>query len=211
MSRMTQLNQEIEELTLEIAMHHPTLYYLLDETPLNVTKGSISEEDLEDYISTLNEQLKQFNKQKTMTIAAKFLLEASLDQLHFQTKEWIDEVKFYSEELNFLNGLIVEKIDTRTTKDIDHKEIYRNIDTLLFKLSDDLLKNLYAHEKLLAKIISAKNPHDNKTYRIDHIALSKKMKALEMGIKHLKKALFTYLKNNPFEFSIDTLIQEIDS
>lgn len=146
-----------------------------------------------------------------MTIAAKLLLEASQEELHHQTKEWIDDVEFYSEELNFLNGLIIKKIDTRTTIDLDHKEIYRNIDALLFKLSDDLLAKLYSHEKLLAKIILTESPQDNRTYRLDHIAFSKKMKTLALGIKEFKKALFTYLKNNSFEFSMDYLIQEIDS
>ena len=145
-----------------------------------------------------------------MTIAAKYLLEASLSDLHFQSKEWIEEIEFYSEELNFLNSLIVEKINTTTTIDLDHKEIYRNIDSLLFKLSENFLGTLHAHEKLLSKIIASNSPHDNKTYRMDHITLSKKMKTLKKGIKELKKALFTYLKNHPFEFSIDSLIQEIN-
>ena len=30
-----------------------------------------------------------------MTIAAKLLLEASQEELHHQTKEWIDDVEFY--------------------------------------------------------------------------------------------------------------------
>ena len=113
--------------------------------------------------------------------------------------------------MNFLNGLIIKKIDTRTTIDLDHKEIYRNIDALLFKLSDDLLAKLYSHEKLLAKIILTGSLQDNRTYRLDHITFSKKMKTLALGIKEFKKALFTYLKNNSFEFSMDYLIQEIDS
>lgn len=144
-----------------------------------------------------------------MKIVTKYLLHATLDELHFKCQEWIDLVEFYIIELGFLNDLISDKIDTTTPEDLDHKEVYGNIDALLYKLSEELLTSLFLHKNVLNRLILNKEPHKLLSYRKDHIKLYHKIKALKSGVKDLKKSLFKYLKDNPFSFDFELFIQNL--
>lgn len=142
-------------------------------------------------------------------IVTQILLEASLADLHSQTKEWIEDVEFYTIELNFLRGFVLEKIDNANKAKLSHKVVYGNVDILLSKLSKDLIKDLKTHEKLLDGVIKDKNSTENREYRTYHITLHKKMKVLKKGLKELKSNLFNYLKGHLTDFSIDPLIEEL--
>ncbi|GGG49408.1 hypothetical protein [Bizionia arctica] len=133
------------------------------------------------------------------------LLDGNLKNMYQLTKEWIDEVEFYIIELKFFNSLISEHISSTTTDDLEHKEIYRNIDELLFKLSNDLISQFKTHKKEIIVLVDTKNLTENSKECIEHIHLLEKMTKLKQGIKKLKKALFRYLKNHPFEFDFDTI------
>jgi hypothetical protein len=65
MKNIKQLMQEIVEFTTEIETNYPELYKYLDETPIlisNSTNKGISSTDLENYLNTLKEQLKDYIK-----------------------------------------------------------------------------------------------------------------------------------------------------
>lgn len=60
MNQIQQFNEDIQACILEIEMHYPELYYLLEETPFKGidSDAPISAADLEDYLNTLQEQLR---------------------------------------------------------------------------------------------------------------------------------------------------------
>lgn len=66
MKTLHEINEEIESCILEIEMHYPELYYLLEETPFNANVWGkvVTEEDLEDYLNTLKNQLHTFKKKE---------------------------------------------------------------------------------------------------------------------------------------------------
>lgn len=137
------------------------------------------------------------------------LLKGNLETMYSQTKEWIEDIEFYEEELDFFNSLISDRINSTTAKDLNHKDIYRNIDTLLYKLSEDLITQIKAHRKELAGLINANNIEENHEENKKHFHLLEKMAIVKHGIKKLKKALFKYLKDNPFDYDFETLFKEL--
>ena len=58
-----------------------------------------------------------------MTENAQIRLKNNLNTMDSQTKEWIENVEFYKEELASVNSLISDCIDTTTTDDLNHKMI----------------------------------------------------------------------------------------
>ena len=61
MKKLNQLMQEIIEITSLIETQYPELYKYLDETPVYICETeqkSICTKDLEDYLETLKQQLK---------------------------------------------------------------------------------------------------------------------------------------------------------
>jgi hypothetical protein len=140
---------------------------------------------------------------------AKTLLEGNLRTMFQQTGQWMEDLSTYEEELHLFNSLISNKINTTTTDDLEHREIYRNIDSLLYKLSEDLLEELKAHKKVLSQLIENSDLTENHKENKTHLHLLEKMRSIKHGVKKLKKALFAYLKDHPFEFDFDTLFKEL--
>lgn len=137
------------------------------------------------------------------------LLKNNLETMYSQTKQWIEDIEFYEEELNFFNSLISDRINTATTDDLEHKEIFRNIDNLLYKLSEDIITQIKAHRKELAGLVENSNIEENYEESKVHLHLLEKMAKIQHGIKKLKKALFNYLKDHPYEFDFNTIFKEL--
>ncbi|MEO5787508.1 hypothetical protein [Gelidibacter sp.] len=137
------------------------------------------------------------------------LLKEKLETMYFQTKEWIEDMEFYEIEFNFLNTLISDRIDTTTTEDLDHKNLFRKMDLLLFKLSDEVIFQLKEHLKTLSHLLDPIDLSNNDECAKEHSRLLDKMTQIKIGVKKLKKALFKYLKNHPFKFDLDRFIKDL--
>lgn len=137
------------------------------------------------------------------------LLEGNLEKMYFQTKEWIGDIEFYDIEFDFLNSLISEKIDSTTTDDLDHKNLFRKMDLLLFKLSDEVMVQIKEHRKILSILLDTMDVSNNNECDREHLRLLNKMTQIKIGINKLKKALFKYIKNHPFKFDFDSFIKDL--
>lgn len=140
---------------------------------------------------------------------AKDLLKSNLLNMYNHTQNWIEDVEFYEEELTFFNTLISERIDSITTDNLDHKIIFRHIDDLLYKLSKDIIIQIKEHRKELSLLLEANNITENQAEVKIHLHLLEKMATVKHGIKKLKKALFAYIEDHPFNFDFDTIFKEL--
>ena len=140
---------------------------------------------------------------------AENLLKRNLKTMYYQTNQWIEDVEFYQQELDFFNNLISNKIGTTTTDNLEHKEIFRNIDALLFRVSEDLISQIKLHRKEVSELIDTNQLLGHHSTNKNHLNLLEKMTIVKHGIKKLKKALFKYVENHPFEFDFDTVLKEL--
>src|SRR5690606_37481829 len=103
------------------------------------------------------------------------LLEGNIKTMYFQTKEWIEEIEFYEEELNFLNGLISDRIDNTTTDELDHKSVFRKMDAVLYKLSDEVIVEIKNHRKELSELLEKLDLTNNGRCSRDHTHIFEKV------------------------------------
>jgi hypothetical protein len=208
----TQLfNEEAEACILDIEMNYPQLYHLIEAIPFKnkKSKTSVFSKDLQDYINSVKEQLQMFQTKFLINENEQKHLKKHLEVLCFQTDKWIEDVEFYEEELDFFNNLISNRINNTTITDLNHKEIYRNIDSLLYELSEDILIQIKRHRRRLAQLISGQYIKADLEENKRHNSLFEKMNTIDHGIKIFKKTLFKYLKDYPFKFEFDTVIEEL--
>lgn len=130
------------------------------------------------------------------------LLPIGLDTIHFETKAWISEIKFFHYELSFLKDLIDERLDDTSSKGLEAKAIFKNVENMNKMLSEEVLGNLGQHEKDLAKLLQS-DSLEEPAYIKNHIAFAKKVQILRKQVQVFKAALFDYLKEHPFDYDHD--------
>ena len=137
------------------------------------------------------------------------LLIGNLKTMYYQTMQWMDNIGLYEGKLKLFDSLISERINTTTTQDLDHKELYRNMNITLFDLSDDLLAQIKIHRNALALLIEEKNVSKNHEYNLIHLELVEKMALIKQDVNSLKKALFKYIRSHPFDLNFDGMLSDI--
>ncbi len=133
-----------------------------------------------------------------MNIKAQYLLEASLETLHFETKEWIGEVRFWSDELGILDELVDHKIAHNNLEDQIHKDLQLNICSMLDRLSMGTLPSLMGHERYLSGLFELDDIGEGHIYREAHKKFVEEMIRLKSDIRTLKKQVFDFLERKEF-------------
>jgi hypothetical protein len=120
-----------------------------------------------------------------------YLLEAGLEVLHEQSKEWLSEIAFWRDEAAFFYTLVVKK--TLSWVPIQAKDKIQKIEKELVSISggelDELEKTVEEHETFLGDLLEGKLD-DEKTYRDKHKQMSSKFNDFEKRFKSLKKDVF---------------------
>lgn len=120
------------------------------------------------------------------------LLGIGLDQLHRESQEWIDSVEFWKDELHFLDVILRKKINDGT--DQMFTELLGNMGKVHYHLFTYLIKDIYAHEKLLARLVKGEKGLADADYRNAHKELNGKMDLFAKDFKEFKKMVFGYAK-----------------
>ncbi len=120
------------------------------------------------------------------------LLGIGLDQLHRESQEWIDSVEFWKDELHFLDVILRKKIIDST--DQIFTELLGNMGKVHYHLFTYLIKDIYSHEKLLARLVKGEKGLADADYRNAHKELKGKMDLFAKDFKEFKKMVFGYAK-----------------
>ena len=120
-----------------------------------------------------------------------YLLNGSIETLHQQSNEWINEIQFWRDELAFFYALTVKK----TLKGVPEKmkAIAEESEKEMIKLTggelDNLLEKVLRHENSLSLVLDNKY-EDEQSYREKHKHLAAKISEFEQRFKLLKKEVF---------------------
>lgn len=134
-----------------------------------------------------------------METKTKQILEPSLGTLHGETRKWIEEIQFYMDELTFINDLVKSKIGSTTYESQERKDLYRNVDDMLEKLSKELVLGLKSHDAYLSKLLDLKQDVHDDEYRARHKTMAKKLESLKLGLRELKKSIFAFVRLNAID------------
>ncbi len=127
--------------------------------------------------------------------ARMYMLDARLEVLQEQSKEWLNEIAFWRDELKFFNSLFVKK--THNAVPLNAKNNIVKTENDLKQISsgelDELELIVKEHEHFLADLLEG-TKGDEKSYREKHRQLSQKFYLFENRIKSLKKEVFNLSK-----------------
>lgn len=123
----------------------------------------------------------------------KLLLGAGLDVLHFESREWLDTVDFWKDEVRFFDILLKEKVSTDESKQ-QYAKMLKKLDKIHNDLFEYLEDVIIEHEKLLSRIEKGEKGLSDDDYREKHRHLMAEMNIFMSDFKTFKKIVFEYVK-----------------
>ena len=127
---------------------------------------------------------------------ATLLLNAGLEVLHEQSREWLSEIAFWKDEAAFFYSLMVKKtldfVPLDSEKEISHIE--KELISITADDLNELQKSVERHESFLTDLLEYVNK-DPKNYREEHEKITNQITAFEQRFKTLKKEVFAFVEN----------------
>ena len=124
------------------------------------------------------------------TKAALLLLGASLDVLHQESREWLENIAFWKDETKFFANLL-NKDENKTS---EYSEMLKNLDKIHENLFDYLEDDIKQHERLLSHLIKGQKGLSDMDYRDKHRSLGERMDLFTNDFREFKKMVFGYVK-----------------
>jgi hypothetical protein len=131
---------------------------------------------------------------KTTNLKNVFLLGASLEILHQESREWMDIVGFWKDETKFFEDLLNKKQPSDKDKAL-HAQLIISLKNVSLELLNSLEDDIKDHEKLLSSLIKESKGISDWTYREKHKQLKTRIEKINKDFNTFKKLIFTYVKS----------------
>jgi hypothetical protein len=126
--------------------------------------------------------------------ATEYLLDASLESLHTESREWLSEIYFWSDEMSFFYKLINlrEPHFPFPTADLAalEKELIQITTENLGKVKSEVRK----HERALHAIVTNTSLVEERDYRDRHRSLLIEIHNTQSLIRKFKKNVYSFIK-----------------
>ncbi|MGO3719878.1 MAG: hypothetical protein ACTJGD_11135 [Mesonia hippocampi] len=124
---------------------------------------------------------------------AALLLGAGLDILHFESREWMDTLEFWKDEVKFFEDLLKKKVSKDDNKKA-YAEMLKNLDKIHKDLFNDFEDDIMAHERLLSRLEQGEKGLSDGDFREKHSHLLGRMETFKTDFQQFKKIVFGYVK-----------------
>ncbi len=122
-------------------------------------------------------------------------LQPSIRELHKESQEWLSELEFARDELNFFQNLLEKNVlnvhDNDKMKQVEHLQnrliYYRD------ELVDQYIHEAKESEQYLAELLQSEK-EDEQSYRKTHRELRDKIKGFTEQLRDLKRELFNFVE-----------------
>lgn len=121
------------------------------------------------------------------------LLGAGLNILHFESREWIDTLEFWKDEVKFFENLLNKKKYKDESKQ-EYARMLKNLDKIHKDLFNDFEADLMAHERILSRLEQGEKGLSDGEYREKHRHLLGRMETFKIDFQQFKKIVFDYVK-----------------
>lgn len=122
------------------------------------------------------------------------LLGAGLDVLHFESREWIETINFWKDEIKFFDNLLNKKVYINKSNQ-EYAEMLKSLDKIHQDLFNDFEDSIIAHEKMLSRIHKGEKGLSDGEYREKHRRLLGRMETFKTDFHQFKKIVFSFAKN----------------
>ncbi|ELR71931.1 hypothetical protein C900_02170 [Fulvivirga imtechensis AK7] len=123
-----------------------------------------------------------------------YLLNASLESLHEESREWLQEIGFWKDEMAFFYKLLQQK---KNDPDFPAGEIaaLEKEQLRIDNVKIDAIKGeVKSHEKALASLFKVNSLQEEEGYRQMHKRLLKDMYDVHILVRNLKKEIFSMVQ-----------------
>jgi hypothetical protein len=125
-----------------------------------------------------------------------YMLDVSLEALHAESRAWLSEINFWSEEMSCFYKLLHRSLPSLSFPPRELAEIEKEMIRIN---SDDLIKvksQVERHERELAAVMKNVSVTEEKDYRHNHRVLLNDMYALQKTLRKFKTAVFALVKQS---------------
>ena len=122
-----------------------------------------------------------------------FLLGAGLDVLHFESREWLNTIDFWKDEVRFFEDLLKRK-ETSNKNKPEYENMLVNLNKIHSDLFDDLEDSIVKHEHLLSNIELSKDGLSDDSYREKHLRIHSEIETFTKDFKAFKRVVFNSIK-----------------
>ena len=125
-----------------------------------------------------------------------FILERSIEDLHYGTAQWLSELNFRKDELRFFQSLMEKHVAEADNHDkqaelehLQNKLTYYNGEVV-----DQFLHDLRLHEKELSAMLSGNIASNDHEYRQKHQRIADNLHSFDKEYKQYKKELYSFIE-----------------
>lgn len=125
-----------------------------------------------------------------------YLLDASLETLHTESREWLSQINFWRDEMACFYKLLHKSappltFPTKRMAEIE-KEMIRIESEDITRVKD----HVESHERMLWSVVQSNSMTDEDQYRHRHRALVSDLYALQVVIAEFKRAVFALVRES---------------
>jgi len=124
---------------------------------------------------------------------AKLLLGAALDVLHHESKDWLEAIAFWKEEIVFFDKLLYLQDPLKKEEHI-YRDMLQQLEDIEVDIISQTEEDIIAHEKSLAKLMRKEEGLADADYRDKHRQLKLRMATITNDIKAFKLVVFNFVK-----------------
>jgi hypothetical protein len=122
-----------------------------------------------------------------------YLLDASLESLHQESQEWLNEIAFWSDEVAFFYKLLQKKEMKRSFPSKDLATIEKELVRINSEEIEKVRTGVASHEKLLSTVTRSHSIAEERVYREAHRKLLMDVFRLYADIRAFKKDVFKFM------------------
>lgn len=122
------------------------------------------------------------------------LLNASLESLHAESREWLNEIDFWNEEMSFFYKLIHLREPRISFPTANLASLEKEMIQIT---SEDLLRlksEVESHERSLSALVKNNSLGEEREYREKHRNLLADMYNIQFRIRKFKSSVFSFVK-----------------
>lgn len=123
-----------------------------------------------------------------------YLLEASLESLHAESLEWLNEIAFWSDEMAFFYKLLRKSQSLKAYPSAELAAVDLELVSLTSDKVDKLRNDVLRHERELSAVIRSISTGEEERYRETHRKLLMEIYDTHLQIRAFKKEVFSFVQ-----------------
>ncbi len=127
-------------------------------------------------------------------LRTEYLLDASLETLHAESTEWLNEIDFWNEEMSFFYKLIHTKETHFSFPTTDLAQLEKEMIKITAENLIEIKIDIQSHERTLSALIRNTAIGEERDYRKKHRELMISMSNTLRLIRQFKRKVFSFIQ-----------------